>query len=92
VRSQVSAIFGAAIVCLIIAINFSGFIFPVSVLTGHLYLISMTFPSTWFQFIATGSLVKAQTFQEVIFMYPAIIISGVFYLFIACSLLKKQDL
>jgi ribosome-dependent ATPase len=92
VSSQVSAIFGAAIVCLIIAINFSGFLFPVSVLTGYLYLISMTFPSTWFQFITVGSLVKAQTFRELVLMYPTIVISGAFYLFLSCSVLKKQDL
>jgi ribosome-dependent ATPase len=58
VRSQVAAIFGTALLCLIPSVNFSGLLYPVSTLTGASYWMGQFFPSTWFQLISLGTFSK----------------------------------
>ncbi len=58
VSSQVAAIFGSALLCLIPSVNFSGLLYPVSTLTGGSYWIGQSFPSTWFQLVSLGTFSK----------------------------------
>ncbi len=91
VKSQVAALFGSAIICLIPSINFSGLLYPVSTLTGSGLVVGLGFPSSWFQLISLGAFTKALSFSSFINMYLALSAFALVYLFLACLFLKKQE-
>jgi len=91
VRSQVAAIFGAAILCLIPSVNFSGLLYPVSTLTGSGYWVGLGFPSSWFQLISLGSFTKGLGADSFGTMYLALLGFALAYLGGARCLLRKQE-
>ncbi|WP_439672970.1 ribosome-associated ATPase/putative transporter RbbA (plasmid) [Cupriavidus necator] len=91
VRSQVAAIFGTAILCLIPSVNFSGLLYPVSTLTGSGYLVGLGFPSSWFQLISLGSFTKGLGADSFGTMYLALLGFALAYLAGARCLLRKQE-
>ncbi|MGT2509374.1 ribosome-associated ATPase/putative transporter RbbA [Cupriavidus basilensis] len=58
VSSQVAAIFGTALLCLIPSVNFSGLLYPVSTLTGSSYAVGLAWPASWFQLVSLGTFSK----------------------------------
>ncbi|PXW25341.1 ribosome-associated ATPase/putative transporter RbbA [Paraburkholderia caballeronis] len=91
VRSQVAAIFGTAILCLIPSVNFSGLLYPVSTLTGSSYWVGLGFPSSWFQLVSLGSFTKGLGAASFGAMYAALAGFALVYLAGACCLLPKQE-
>lgn len=91
VRSQVAAIFGTGIVCLILAVSFSGLLYPVSTMTAAGYWTGLAFAASWFQLISLGSFTKGLGAESFIGMYAALAGFGMAYLAAACLLLKKQE-
>ncbi|MEM5373017.1 ribosome-associated ATPase/putative transporter RbbA [Paraburkholderia azotifigens] len=91
VRSQVAAIFGAAILCLIPSVNFSGLLYPVSTLTGSSYWVGVGFPSSWFQLVSLGSFTKGLGANSFGTMYAALLGFALAYLIGAWCLLPKQE-
>jgi len=91
VRSQVAAIFGTAILCLIPSVNFSGLLYPVSTLTGSSYWIGLGFPSSWFQLVSLGSFTKGLGARSFGTMYLALLGFALLYLAAARLLLRKQE-
>ncbi|ELA01450.1 ABC transporter ATP-binding protein, partial [Cupriavidus sp. HMR-1] len=91
VRSQVAAIFGTAILCLIPSVNFSGLLYPVSTLTGSGYWVGLGFPSSWFQLISLGSFTKGLGADSFGAMYLALLGFALAYLAGARCLLRKQE-
>ncbi|WP_454720769.1 MULTISPECIES: ribosome-associated ATPase/putative transporter RbbA [Cupriavidus] len=91
VRSQVAAIFGTAILCLIPSVNFSGLLYPVSTLTGSSYWIGLGFPSSWFQLVSLGSFTKGLGAGSFGTMYLALLGFALLYLAGARLLLRKQE-
>jgi ribosome-dependent ATPase len=91
VGSQVAAIFGTAIICMIPGVNFSGLLYPVSTLTGPAYWTGLFFPASWFQLISLGAFTKGLGTGSFLPMYAALAGFGVFYLLAARLLLKKQE-
>lgn len=91
VSSQVAAIFGTAISCLILSANFSGLLYPVSTLSGVTYLISQFFPASWFQLISLGCFTKGLELNAFWRMYAALIGFAALYMTGARLFLKKQD-
>jgi ribosome-dependent ATPase len=91
VRSQVAAIFAVAILSVVPAINFSGFLNPVASLEGAARVIGLGFPTAWFQTIAIGTFAKGLGLADLL-MEDAVI-AGFACLFIgaACRLLDKQE-
>ena len=63
-RSQIAAIFGTAIATLIPAMQYSGFIEPVSALQGIEAFIGSIYPTTYFLIISRGVFAKALYFNE----------------------------
>ena len=57
--SQTAAIFAAAIIAILPAVQFSGMFVPVSSLTGGAWFAAKIFPSTYFQAISVGTFTKA---------------------------------
>lgn len=91
VSSQVAAIFGTAIICLIMSANFSGLLYPVSTLTGFTYYLGKAFPASWFQLISLGSFTKGLGVQSFLGMYLALGGFAALYMVGARLFLKKQD-
>ncbi len=91
VRSQVAAIFACAILTMMPALNFSGFLQPVSNLSPEARLIGLAFPSSWFQGISTGVFSKGLPFDAFLTSFAALAIFPFIYLIAATCLLNKQE-
>ncbi|CAN7175531.1 ribosome-associated ATPase/putative transporter RbbA [Bosea sp. LjRoot9] len=91
VRSQVAAIFACALLTLMPALNFSGFLQPISNLSPVAQLIGLGFPSSWFQQISMGVFAKGLPFESFLNAFWALAIFPVIYLLIARALLNKQE-
>lgn len=90
VNSQVAAIFGAAIITLVPAVNFSGFLKPVASqsLTGK--IMGYSFPSIYFDHISVGTFSKALGFGELSRYYVALVMFIFVYLGLTRLLLRTQ--
>lgn len=91
VRSQVAAIFACALLTLMPALNFSGFLQPISNLSPAAQLIGLGFPSSWFQQISMGVFAKGLPFESFLGAFWALAIFPVVYLLVARALLNKQE-
>ena len=91
VSSQVAAIFAAAILSIVPAVNFSGLLVPTASLTGPARGIGLAFPASWFQQISVGAMSKGLHFSEL--WHNHLMLAGFAVLFIAAStlLLRKQE-
>ena len=91
VKSQVAAIFGTAILCLIPSTNFSGLLYPVSTLTGASYWMGMFYPASWFQQISLGSFTKGLGAGSFMGAYLALLGFALAFIAGARLLIKKQE-
>jgi len=91
VKSQIAAIFAAAIITTVPAINFSGLFTPVSSLSGGAKIFGTFFPYGYFQQIIVGIFTKAFTFGQLVGNYVALIVLIVAYTTVAYFLLKPQE-
>ena len=91
VRSQVAAIFGTAIVTLIPAAQYSGFINPVSSLEGAGAFIGSIYPATYFLTISRGTFAKALHFADLQASFVPLLLSVPVLLGLCTILLKKQE-
>jgi ribosome-dependent ATPase len=83
VRTQLAAIFASAILTVIPAVNFSGFLSPVAGLSGPARWIGASFPAGYFQAISVGTFTKGPGFVELVTNHLAL--AGFALLFIAFS-------
>ena len=91
VKSQVAAIFGTAIICIIPSVNFSGLLYPVSTLTGSSYWVGLGFPSSWFQLISLGCFTKGLGPGSFAASYAALVGFAALFLLGARLFLGKQE-
>jgi ribosome-dependent ATPase len=91
VRSQVAAIFGTAIVTLIPAAQYSGFINPVSSLEGAGAFIGKIYPATYFLTISRGTFAKALHFADLQASFVPLLVAVPVLLGLCALLLKKQE-
>ncbi len=91
VKSQIAAIFAAAILVMVPTMNFSGFLTPVSTLSGSAGVMSMFFPATYFQQISVGSFTKALHFGDLWHNHLALIGFSVACFVAAALFLRKQE-
>ena len=91
VRSQLAAIFAAAIISMIPAMNFSGFLYPLATIDGGGRIIGFVFPASWYQNISLGTFAKGLGMRDLLPEYGAITLFALCATAIACLLLKKQE-
>ncbi len=91
VRTQVAAIFAAAILCMIPTVNFSGLFYPTSTLEGAARIIGMLFPASWFQTISLGVFDKGLGFAHFLPQLAALGGFALAFLGIARLLVRKQE-
>jgi len=89
--TQTAALFAAAIVTMLPAIQFSGMYAPVSSLTGAAAVLSRVFPSTYFQRISMGTFTKAIGFSPLWQNFMALGIIALLYFAASVALLQKQE-
>lgn len=91
VRSQVAAIFGTAIVTMIPAMQYSGFINPVSTLEGFGAFIGNIYPATYFLLMSRGVFAKGLHFEQLQSSFVPMLIAIPVLLGLCTLLLKKQE-
>jgi ribosome-dependent ATPase len=89
--TQTAAIFAAAIIAILPAVQFSGMFVPISSLTGGATLIAKIFPSTYFQAISVGTFTKALGFEALWPNIAILALISVIYFALSALLLKKQE-
>ena len=91
VKTQIAAIFAAAILTFMPTINFSGFLTPVSSMAGGGKLVGYSFPATYFQKVSVGTFTKALGFGDLLVEYLALTAFIVVFLVLSLSLLRDQE-
>jgi ribosome-dependent ATPase len=90
-RTQVAVMAASAVLTVIPAVNFSGFIYPASEIEGGGRLISAIFPGTWFQTISLGSFTKGLGFASLWPSILALALLGLAGMGAARLLTRKQE-
>ena len=91
VRTQVAAIFAAAILAMIPALDFSGMLYPASTLSGAGKWIGIFSPTSWFQTISLGVITKGLGWRDVDTLCGMLLLFFAAYWLAAGLLLKKQE-
>jgi ribosome-dependent ATPase len=91
VRTQVAAIFAAAILCMIPTVNFSGLFYPTSTLEGSGRIFGMLFPPSWFQTVSLGVFDKGLGFADFLPQLAALAGFTLGFLGLARLLVRKQE-
>lgn len=91
VRSQVAAIFASAIITTTLALNFSGYLYPLSALTESGRMMAHAFPAAWFQMISLGTITKGLGFSAFTLPYLVLGAFGLLFLAAAGLFLRKQE-
>jgi ribosome-dependent ATPase len=89
--TQTAAIFAAAIITILPAVQFSGMFVPVSSLTGGAWFAAKIFPSTYFQAISVGTFTKALGFAALWRNIAALGVIAILYFVTSVALLNKQE-
>ena len=89
--SQTAAIFAAAIIAIMPAVQFSGMFVPVSSLSGGAWLAGKIFPSTYFQAISVGTFTKALGLPSLWRNIVALAVIAIVYIALSVALLRKQE-
>jgi ribosome-dependent ATPase len=89
--SQTAAIFAAAIIAILPAVQFSGMFVPVSSLSGGAWLAGKIFPSTYFQAISVGTFTKALGLPSLWRNIVALAVIAIVYIGLSVALLRKQE-
>jgi ribosome-dependent ATPase len=89
--TQTAAIFAAAIITILPAVQFSGMFVPTSSLTGMASFASKIFPSTYFQAISVGSFTKALGLPTLWPDIVALAVIALVYFAASVLLLGKQE-
>jgi ribosome-dependent ATPase len=89
--TQTAAIFAAAIIAILPAVQFSGMFVPVSSLSGGAWLAGKIFPSTYFQAISVGTFTKALGMTSLWRNVVALVAIATVYFVLCLLLLRKQE-
>jgi ribosome-dependent ATPase len=89
--TQTAAIFAAAIISILPAVQFSGMFVPVSSLTGPVVYFAKAFPSTYFQAVSVGTFTKALGMAILWPKILALAIITAIYFTLSVALLPKQE-
>jgi len=89
--TQTAAIFAAAIISILPAVQFSGMFVPVSSLSGSAALVGKIFPSTYFQAVSVGTFTKALGLATLWPSLLALAIIAAVYFALSVALLPKQE-
>lgn len=90
-RSQIAALFGAAILTFLPTTNFSGLIDPVASLQGGARAIGEHYPATYFIDASVGAFSKGLGFQGLLPSIKVLLIMAPLFTLLGLILLRKQE-
>ncbi len=91
VRTQIAAIFATAIVTTIPAIQYSGFLLPVSSMSADAQAIGRVFASTYFLHLSLGTFTKALDFSSLTLDLAALVVITLIVTALARAALPSQE-
>lgn len=92
VSTQVAAIFASAILTVIPALNFSGFLYPASTLEGGARIVGLGFPALWFQTISLGVFAKGLNAGAFVSEIGVLFAFGIVFLLLTRLSVRKQEI
>jgi ribosome-dependent ATPase len=90
-RTQVAALFATALISIIPAVQYSGFLQPVATMEGAPYMIGTLFPTTYFLRASVGAFTKSLTLPELMPFALTLLLFWPVLIALAHTLLKKQE-
>ena len=90
-KTQIAALFGAAIATMVPAVLFSGMMQPVSSLEGGAALVGQIFPTSYFMTISVGTFTKALGFADLTPMFLGLAAFFPALTILSVMLLNKQE-
>ncbi|WP_102225324.1 ribosome-associated ATPase/putative transporter RbbA [Acidimangrovimonas sediminis] len=90
-RTQVSAVFGTAVLAIIPTVNFSGLVVPVSILGTSGRVLGESFPGAWFQPISVGVFLKGFGLGQMGANILMLVFFCLLYLALAILATRKQE-
>ncbi len=90
-RTQVAALVATAVICVVPAISFSGFVHPAATLEGPARVFGWLFPGQWFHNVNLGVFAKGQPFAAFATEYLVLFGFGLFFVAAARETLEKQE-
>jgi len=90
-RTQIAALFGAAILTVLPATMFAGMLVPVSALSGMAQIMGRLFPMTYFLPISVGTFTKGLGFMDLATNLTALAVFVPALTFLSLVLLRKQE-
>ena len=91
VKTQIAALIGAAVICVVPSFQFSGYMYPAATLEGFAYYVGHGFPALWFQNVSLGTFAKGQGFTTFFTEYAVLLAFGIGFLIAARLILRKQE-
>ena len=91
VKSQLAALFATSIIAMIPTMNYSGFLYPMSTLSGGGYAMGKIFPASWYLTVSLGTFAKGLGLRDLLPQYAAIAAFAAGCIALSCLLLKKQE-
>ncbi|MCA3455711.1 MAG: ribosome-associated ATPase/putative transporter RbbA [Rhodobacter sp.] len=90
-RTQVAALVATAVIVVVPALQFSGYLSPAAALDGTGYWMGHLFPSLWFQNISLGVFAKGRSLAALAQDLAILSLFGFVFLAVASLVLKKQE-
>jgi len=90
-RTQIAALFGAAVLTMLPTVQFSGVTTPVDSLEGVAYWVGQFFPASYFLVISRGTFTKALGFADLTHQLLALAMFIPALTFLSVLLLRKQE-
>ncbi|HET9579439.1 MAG TPA: ribosome-associated ATPase/putative transporter RbbA [Usitatibacter sp.] len=91
VRTQIAAMFAAAILASLPTVQYSGFMLPVASMSPDAQFIARIFPPMYFEHVSVGTFTKALGLADVATDLAALAIITVAFLALARALLRTQE-
>ena len=91
VRTQIAAIFATAIITTVPAIQYSGYLLPISSMSADAQAIGRAFASTYFLHLSLGTFTKALGFSSLMLDLAALIVIAVAITALARAALPAQE-
>ena len=90
-RTQIAALFGAAILTVLPAMMFAGMLVPVSALSGIAQIMGRLFPMTYFLPVSVGTFTKGLGFSDLAIRLAALAVFIPALTLLSLLLLRKQE-
>ena len=90
-KSQVAAVFGGAIICIMPTMIFSGMLQPVSTLEGGARVIGTLWPTTYYMHLSVGAFTKGLGLGDLLPDLLALALFIPVFVLLAAASLRKQE-